>query len=148
MLQCVRFRVGWCSIALFLLAFVVSSTAQPLPQYSARQRTQQVELQKSIAQSQVQNYQKALTEARRLNRPVEQRHPNGRVVVLRGITAWGELLYDATTSTTQAGQSTRASALYAGGSLGVSLSGSTLQDKLAMWDGGKVRDTHIEFRNS
>ena len=65
--------------------------------------------------------------------------------MLRGISNTGELLYDATYSATQAAISTRTNSLYAGGSLGVSLSGSTLKDKLGIWDGGKVRSTHVEF---
>ncbi|WP_460984333.1 S8 family serine peptidase [Spirosoma fluminis] len=142
-----RLRRVYPVISFMLLTLASPSAAQPLPQYSARQRAQQLSLQKSINQQQTANYQKALTEARRLNRPIEQRHLNGRIVILRGIDSRGELLYDATDNTTLAGQSTRTSALYAGGSLGVSLSGQTLRDKLAVWDGGKVRDTHVEFRN-
>ncbi|MBC3790919.1 S8 family serine peptidase [Spirosoma utsteinense] len=121
--------------------------AQPLPQYSAQQRTQQLNLQKSLTAFQAQNYQQALTEAQRLKRPLIQRRANGTVMILRGISERGELLYDATYSVVKAAQTTRTTSLYAGGSLGVSLTGSTMTDKLALWDGGKVRSTHVEFRN-
>ncbi|GAB4000584.1 hypothetical protein GCM10028807_54020 [Spirosoma daeguense] len=138
---------GWGTV--FVLIATLSQTlSQPLPQYSVRQQTLQKVLQKSIEQTQAENYRQALAEAQRLKRPVLQQSPSGRVVVLRGISERGELLYDATDNTTRAAQTTRTSSLYAGGSLGVSLSGSTLTDKLGMWDGGKVRNTHIEFRNS
>lgn len=133
---------------LYLGIFGLLSTcllAQPLPQYTVRQQVLQKELQLAIQQTQAENYRQAVAEALRLNRPLEQRSPTGRVVMLRGVSSRGELLYDATYSTTRAAQSTRTTALYAGGSLGVSLSGSTLKDKLAMWDGGKVRTTHVEF---
>lgn len=135
-------------MALFVgITGTVQLTAQSLPQYSAQQRVQQKKLQKSIEQAQTENYRQAVAEAQRLNRPVEQASPSGRVVKLRGISSRGELLYDATYSTTRAAISTHTNALYAGGSLGVSLSGSTLKDKLGIWDGGKVRNTHVEFRD-
>ncbi len=137
---------SWLVVFLVLTA-VTFLSAQSLPQYSIQQRTEQKELQKSIEQGQTENYRQAVVEARRLNRPVEQASPSGRVVILRGINSRGELIYDATHSATRAAQSTRTTALYAGGSLGVSLSGSTLTDKLGIWDGGKVRTTHAEFRN-
>ncbi len=140
----------WLQSTLFLLfsGTCLVAQPQPLPQYSDRQQAIQKGLQQAITQFQTENYQKALTEARRLNRPLEQRSPTGRVMLLRGITSTGELLYDATYSATQAAISTRTTSLYAGGSLGVSLSGSTLKDRLGIWDGGKVRLTHAEFSNS
>ncbi|MFD2572544.1 S8 family serine peptidase [Spirosoma soli] len=148
MLRFLLFRLSWFLGILLLFAAVPLLTAQPLPQYNARQRNQQLQLQKSVQNLQATNYQQAVREARRLNRPIELRSANGRITVLRGITSTGELLYDATTSTTQAAQSTRTTSLYAGGSLGVSLSGSTLRDKLGVWDEGKVRNTHIEFQSA
>jgi hypothetical protein len=146
MLQRLWNRKGW--IALFVgIIGTAQVTAQSLPQYSAQQRVQQKEIQKSIEQAQTENYRQAVAEAQRLNRPIEQTSPTGRVVTLRGISSRGELLYDATYSTTRAAISTHTNSLYTGGSLGVSLSGSTLKDKLGIWDGGKVRNTHVEFRD-
>ena len=134
-------------VSLLTGATVAVLTAQPLPQYSLQQRAQQLDLQKKLTTVEAGNYQQALTEARRLRRPLEQRRANGTVLMLRGISERGELLYDATHSVTRAAQTTRTTSLYAGGSLGVSLSGNTLTDRLGIWDGGKVRDTHVEFRN-
>ncbi|QJW87962.1 S8 family serine peptidase [Spirosoma taeanense] len=135
---------------LFSLAILLAAnqlTAQPLPQYSAQQQARQGALLQTIQQYRSENYQQALTEALRQNRPISERRPDGNVLKLRGINNRGELLYDVTHSTTRAAQSTHTSALYAGGSLGLSLSGSTLKDKLAIWDGGKVFNTHVEFSN-
>ncbi|WP_460941318.1 GEVED domain-containing protein [Spirosoma humi] len=146
MTQCLWSRIGWLTVFLGIIASSILS-AQSLPQYSGLQRTQQKELQKTIEQAQTENYRQAVAKAQQLSRPIRQISPTGRVVMLRGISPTGELLYDATYSTTKAGISTHTNSLYAGGSLGVSLSGSTLTNKLAMWDGGKVRDTHVEFRN-
>ncbi|MDB5240766.1 MAG: peptidase [Spirosoma sp.] len=140
-------KVNCFLTALFVAAVTTALTAQPLPQYSVQQRAQQLDLQKKLTTLDTKNYQQALTEARRMNRPVEQRRANGTVLLLRGISEQGELLYDATYSVVRTAQTTRTTSLYAGGSLGVSLSGSTLTDKLAQWDGGKVRSTHVEFRN-
>lgn len=142
-----RFRIK-CYLACLLTGTTVTALmAQSLPQYSTQQRVQQLDLQRNLTTVEARNYQQALTKARQLNRPIEQRRADGTVLVLRGISERGELLYDATYSATRAAQSTRTTSLYAGGSLGVSLSGSTLTDKLGIWDGGKVRDTHVEFRN-
>ena len=145
MLQRLWNRKGW--VALFVGVSIAQVYAQSLPQYSGQQRAQQKELQKTIEQVETENYRQAVAEAQRLNRPVEQTSPSGRVVKLRGISSRGELIYDATYSTTRAAISTHTNSLYAGGSLGVSLSGSTLKDKLGIWDGGKVRNTHVEFRD-
>jgi hypothetical protein len=131
---------------LLIVITAASVTAQPLPQYSTQQRARQLALQTNLTTLQVQNYQQALSVANRLGRPISQRRPDGTVEILRGISERGELLYDATYSVTRAAQTTRTTALYAGGSLGVSLSGSTMTNKLGIWDGGKVRATHVEFR--
>ncbi|GAB3706220.1 hypothetical protein GCM10027592_39480 [Spirosoma flavus] len=141
------FKSGWATVGLVVATFAIT-VAQPLPQYSVQQQVVQKAVQRSIEQLQTENYRQALAEATRLKRPVLQQSPSGRIVMLRGISERGELLYDATNSTTKAAQSTRTNSLYAGGSLGLALSGSTLTDKLAMWDGGKVRNTHVEFRTN
>lgn len=143
-------RLVWLILFLGVSCFINSSFAQPRPlaQYSEQQKLQQINLQKTLTRFEQVNYQQALTEARRQNRPIIQRHPDGRITILSGITEWGELLYKSTLSNTRAGITTRTNSLYAGGSLGLSLSGSTLLNKLAIWDGGKVRSTHVEFRNA
>lgn len=135
---------GW----LALLSLTLLAQPKPLAQYSEQQKIQQVSLQKSLTDAEQVNYQQALTVARRLNRPIIEQHPDGTTTILSGITERGELLYKRTFSTTQAGITTRTNSFYSGGSLGLSLSGSTLTNKLGIWDGGRVRSTHVEFRNS
>ncbi|RZL99928.1 MAG: hypothetical protein EOO88_59145, partial [Pedobacter sp.] len=110
-------RTGWL-IALWGITASTFLTAQSLPQYSSLQRSQQKALQKTIEQVQSANYTLAVAKARLLNRPIQQISPSGRVVQLREISPTGELIYDATYSTTKAGISTRTNSLYAGGSLG------------------------------
>ncbi|WP_254448752.1 S8 family serine peptidase [Spirosoma rhododendri] len=135
---------------MWLTSFSLCVLAQPRPlaQYSEQQKIQQVSLQKSLTDAELANYRQALTVARRLNRPITEQHPDGTVTILSGITERGELLYKRTFSTTQAGITTRTNSFYSGGSLGLSLSGSTLTNKLGIWDGGRVRSTHVEFRTS
>ena len=142
-----RFQTRWFLTSLLIGTTVATLTAQPLPQYSAQQRAQQLDLQKSLTKFQIQNHQQALLEALQQNAPIRQRLSDGRVAILSGISSTGELIYGETHSVTRAGQTTRTNTLYAGGSLGVSLSGSMLVNKLGIWDGGKVRNTHVEFRN-
>lgn len=149
-MQHLFFRFRRLSIIPLLALSVTFALAQPRPlnQYSDQQKTQQIALQKTLTQLEQANYQLAQAEAIRLKRPLIERLGDGTVRMLRGITERGELLYETTYSNLQAGITTKTNALYAGGSLGLSLSGSTLTDKLGIWDGGKVRSTHVEFRNT
>ncbi|QKZ12040.1 GEVED domain-containing protein [Spirosoma sp. KUDC1026] len=140
-----RLRNSLPLASVFLLISFYSS-GQPLPQYTAQQQAKQLEIQRIITADRAENYQRALNVAQKLGRPLQQRRSDGTVVILSGISETGELLYNTTYSATQAGQSLRTSSLYSGGSLGVSLSGSTLSNKIAIWDGGKVRSTHVEFK--
>jgi len=140
-----RLRNSLPLASVFLLSSLIV-LGQPLPQYTAQQQTKQLEIQRIITADRAGNYQRALTVAQKLGRPLQQRRSDGTVISLSGISETGELLYNTTYSTTQAAQSLRTSSLYSGGSLGVALSGSTLSNKIAIWDGGKVRNTHVEFR--
>jgi hypothetical protein len=140
-----RLRNSLSLASIFLLSSLVL-LGQPLPQYSAQQQAKQLEIQRIITADRAENYQRALSVAQKLGRPLQQRRSDGTVIILSGISETGELLYNTTYSATQAGQSLRTSSLYSGGSLGVALSGSTLSNKIAIWDGGKVRGTHVEFK--
>ena len=72
---------------------------------------------------------------------------DGRIVSLQGIDEFENPIYYITHSQISPAACTRTSSLYYGGSLGVSLSGSTsvVKDKLGLWDGGLVRASHQEF---
>ena len=102
-----RVSIKWRLTCLFVGTAVTALTAQPLPQYSSQQRVQQLHLQQELTTVDAQNYQRASAEARRLNRPLEQRRANGTTLMLRGISERGELLYDATYSATRAAQTTQ-----------------------------------------
>ena len=70
----------------------------------------------------------------------------GAIIALQGIDDLGLPIYYITDNNSIAAATTNANKLYTGGGLGLSLSGSTLpNDKVAIWDGGAILNTHTEF---
>lgn len=132
-------------IMAFFLGSVALAFGQPLP-YTAQQRAQIEQTRQVIQQQQDDNYQRAVQAATERGRPLSGIGRNGAVFRLHGITETGELLY-VTTYNAQSAATTRTTSLYAGGSLGVDLSGSsaTVQNRLGIWDGGRVRGSHKEL---
>ncbi len=131
----------------FLLTSVTSLLAQPLP-YSAVQRQQIDQLRQTLQKSREANYNRALSLARTLGRPIQKVRPNGQSIALAGVDDYGNLLYYTTyVGNAQIAVSTGTASLYAGGSLGLNLSGSSpsVQNKLGIWDVAAVRATHVEL---
>lgn len=95
------------------------------------------------------NRKKALSIAKERGWPVEVTLPNGGLMLLTGITTHGYPEYTATDSNIGAAATTGANQLWPGGPLAVNLTGSSsfMRDKLAIWDGGRVRATHVELVN-
>ncbi len=83
--------------------------------------------------------------ARRHRLVVRGELPDGRVFELIGIEDGQPVYY--TTHNINAAATTRASRLWSGGGLGLSLDGSGFSG-LAIWDGGAVLTTHQEFNNT
>ncbi|MRS61285.1 S8 family serine peptidase [Larkinella terrae] len=104
-------------------------------------------MSQSLQQNRQSSYLRAVEIARNRRIPLRQERSDGTVLILSDIDERGNLLFNATTSATRAGNTTRTSALYSGGTLGLSLSGNSasVRDKLGIWDGGKVRSTHVEL---
>lgn len=74
---------------------------------------------------------------------------DGKVFSLYGIDDFGMPLYKITQNNVISAATVNTNRLYTGGSLGLNLSGSTLpNDKVAIWDGGAVLTTHVEFQNN
>ena len=73
--------------------------------------------------------------------------PDGGRLLLTGMTPNGLPEYKITDSNLGAANTTGASQLWPGGTLGINLDGSSshLTGKLAIWDGGLVRSTHVEL---
>ncbi len=135
--------------ALFFLYVLLSGPllAQPLPHYTTTQRARLATLHDELQTTYTSTYARAETIARQRGLPIGQTRPDGMVVRLAGISETGELLYDHTYSNTRAAATTRTNSFYAGGSLGLSLSGSSasVQERLGTWDGGRVRATHLDL---
>lgn len=75
---------------------------------------------------------------------------DGTVISLQGVDDLGMPLYLKTYNNTTASGTTRANSLYTGGSLGLSLNGSSnsLNGKVGIWDGGSVFSGHQEFEGN
>jgi Subtilase family/GEVED domain/Ig-like domain CHU_C associated len=137
---------------LFTLVFFLFSTTLSMAQKSLYNDAQTKKLQTLSAEltnQQNQNYQKALKMARQQNWETEIDLGNGRIARLQGIDDTGHPLYLATESNANAAATTRTNQLYSGGSLGLSLNGSSdaVKNRLGIWDGGAVLSTHQEFGN-
>lgn len=76
-----------------------------------------------------------------------RRMPNGGMVSLQGVDALGFPIYLTTHNNTTAAATTGTNQVQPGGSLGLNLSASSvfLNNKWAMWDGGRVFRDHQEF---
>ncbi len=93
------------------------------------------------------NYAKALSLAKKNGWPLTITTKEKRIGVLVGVDDFNLPKYYITNNNTIAAATTRANQLWPGGSTGLNLSGSTpaLKNKLAIWDGGAVLATHVEF---
>ncbi len=147
MQHCLRSFTSWCLGGLFFLTAIPFLPAQPIP-YSTVQRQQIEQLRQTLQTTTEAEYSRAVSLAKTGGRPLRERRSNGQVVAIAGVDAVGNLLYYTThIGNAQIAVSTGTAALYAGGSLGLNLSGSSpsVQTKLGIWDGGAVRATHVEL---
>ncbi|MFC5410630.1 S8 family serine peptidase [Larkinella bovis] len=138
-----RFRFLWVGL---LVGMAVGAQAQK-PLYSSNQRTVLSRISQELEQNRRPSYRRAVEIARNRAIPVRQVRSDGTVLILQDTDEKGNLLFNATSSATRAGTTTRTAALYTGGALGLRLSGTSaaVRDKLGIWDGGKVRPTHVEL---
>lgn len=90
---------------------------------------------------------KAFELAKKYNWITFKEFEDGTIMSLQGIDEIGLPKYLITENNSTAANTTRANKLYTGGGLGLSLSGATpfLTDKVGVWDGGSVYNTHQEF---
>lgn len=73
--------------------------------------------------------------------------PNGGIAILVGVDELGNPLYNGTDNNINAAATIGTNTLWPGGSTGLNLTGSSnnVKNKLAIWDGGRVRNTHVEL---
>lgn len=134
-------------LALLLAFYVFPFMAQAQPMYSAKQQS----VIKNFAQL-VENQAKTEQEKTRLlaqkyNWPLRKTFSDGSVMILSGVSETGQPQYDVTYDNRASASSTQTNALFEGGGLGLNLTGSTaaLREKLAIWDGGRILNTHNEL---
>ncbi len=132
-------------IAIFLFSATFSFAQKDL--YNDTQKRKLARISQEINLQYNTNYQKAVKVANQKGWKIEGDLGNDRIFRLNGIDETGHPLYIATESNANAAATTRTNQLYSGGSLGLSLSGSSdaVKNRLGIWDGGAVLTTHQEF---
>ena len=133
------------TVAVLLFSTIFSFAQRDL--YNNTQKLKLARISKEISSQFSTNYQKAVSVAQQKGWKIEGNLGNGKTFLLSGIDETGQPLYIATESNANAAATTRTNQLYAGGSLGLSLSGSSdaVKNRFGIWDGGAVLATHQEF---
>lgn len=110
-------------------------------------RTELQRLRTVLGEKYARNKDLALQMAKQRNWAVQQVQEDGSLASLEGIDALGFPVYYITQNNTRAAATISTNQLWAGGSTGLNLSGSSavLSGKLGVWDGGAVRATHQEL---
>ncbi|GAB4049138.1 hypothetical protein GCM10028810_38290 [Spirosoma litoris] len=106
----------------------------------------QLPWQTELVDRYAQNRKRTLTLALRNNWPLYKNYSNHRVFRLQEVDALGQPVYYSLHNV-EAARGTRTVALQGGGSLAISLSGSSpaMAGRLGLWDGGRVLESHQEF---
>lgn len=138
-------RIPSLFLSVFLLLFVLSGLTT-----NAQVATDRAALQKASQQLAAQHFaqQKILTQtALQKGWPLTLRNKEGRLAYLRGIDSRGFPYYVSTTDNIISAATIRTNTLWPGGSTGLSLNGSSanMKGKIAVWDEGLVRPTHVEL---
>jgi len=138
-------RTSFLYLFAFLLLFVFSGLTA-----SAQLQTNNQALQKTSQQlaAQYQSFRKILLQtAREKGWPLTLRNKKGRMAYLRGVNSQGLPYYVTTTDNIISAATIRTNALWPGGSTGLNLNGSSanLKGRIAVWDEGLVRPTHVEL---
>ncbi|MEN9950506.1 MAG: hypothetical protein RLY85_1258 [Bacteroidota bacterium] len=113
---------------------------------------QQQVLQKIAADQylrETESYERALKLAAQKGWSLSFKDDKGNTAKLVGVDDKGFPMYVATQSNLVAATTIGTSKLWSGGSSGLNLNGSNilLLNKLGIWDGGQINQTHVEFNN-
>jgi subtilase family protein/GEVED domain-containing protein/type IX secretion system substrate protein len=130
------------------LAFIILSIS--FSQVQAQLTTNTTVLQRAgllRAQEDKAAYQKLVTLARQKGWRFTRKGNNGSTILLVGVDVRGFPIYFTTNDNIISAATIRTNQIQPGGSTGLNLSGSSsnMKTKLAIWDGGKVRGTHVEL---
>ena len=93
------------------------------------------------------SHAKALELARQNGWVIEKTYSDGTHISLQGLNAKGLPVYYTTYNNTLSAVTTRTDQLWTGGILDLNLSGTgpSVANKMAIWDGGRLRETHQEL---
>ena len=133
-------------IPCLLLCLTFATFGQQIPRNAAKEND--LAAFRSKAQSLYQsNHQRALALAKIYHWPLIKKTKNGGIVLLEGVNSLGFPIYLTTFDNIIAAATTQTNTVNPGGSLGLTLSGSStfLNNKLAIFDGGEVYASHQEF---
>ncbi|MBI1342921.1 MAG: S8 family serine peptidase [Terrimonas sp.] len=134
--------------SIFLLTIFALFLLQ-LPVYS--QVTTRTALLKNASVQQAAIEKKTAEELIRLSAekgwPITLTGSNGKFALLTGVDLWGYPIYTATDNNIRSAATIRTNLLWPGGSTGLNLNGSdnSVKGKLGIWDGGRIRNTHLEL---
>ncbi|WPU93376.1 S8 family serine peptidase [Mucilaginibacter sabulilitoris] len=134
------------SVCLLLLCTAAQTFAQQ-PLVSEDKRAALVSFSNQSRNLYQASRKKALALAANRGWRVQRRSKNGNLISLQGVNNLGFPVYLITHNNAISAATTNTNAVQPGGSLGLSLSGSStfLNNKLAIWDGGAVYAGHQEF---
>jgi len=104
-------------------------------------------MERLIKEAETLSLSKAVSLARQKGWPLIRKDGANNTVVLVGVDAFGMPVYLATENNAVSAATIGTNRLWNGGSSGLNLTGSdaSVRGKLAVWDGGKIRDSHVEL---
>src|SRR4051812_40222156 len=126
----------------FLLLSALVSGAQVLTNRAVLQRASQARATREIEIRRI-----VLAQAKKNGWPLTLTNKKGRLAFLRSINSKGNPVYITTTDNIISAATIRTNQLWNGGSTGLNLSGSSanMTGRIAVWDEGQVRPTHVEL---
>ena len=139
-------------LSLWLVALWLTAAAPALAQRGKTPVRANTEALQRIAVSAEKDYKagraRAIEMAHKKGWVIEKTSKDGTHISLQGLDAKGLPIYYITYNNARAAATTKTDQLWAGGSLGLSLSGASnsVASRLAIWDGGKIRATHQELQ--
>ncbi|MEJ8757724.1 S8 family serine peptidase [Pontibacter sp. H259] len=136
-------------LCLWVTAITLATTTTALAQRSevSANKKELTRFAAAAAKDYKANREKALKLAKKYNWVIEKTFPDGSHVSLQGLDTSGMPIYYITDNNSRAAATVGTDQVWAGGSLGLTLSGAgnAVKDKLGVWDGGRVLASHQEL---
>ncbi len=139
--------MGKYHLVLILVFISPLAFSQPRPLYNnLEQRSSQI-LAQSIEVAERARLEKVYELAQKNNWLLKQHFSDGTTMILSGMSETGQPIYEISYQNRLAALTTRTNTLYEGGGVGLNLTGGSdvMKNRLAVWDAGKILNTHIEF---